>query len=367
MDNNNKYFSALDGLRGYSVILVIMFHAGVFNFGWIGVQVFFVLSGFLITRILYGYKSRYGFKQYLRNFYARRILRIFPLYYLYVFIVLIIFLIYKYPVNFNKELPYILTYLYNFSFFTELSSSKGLVYHLWSLCVEEQFYLIWPFLVFILNKKQLLYVSGVLILGVPVIRYLLGGYLKNIVDVDYIIGDTIYWFTFSHFDAFALGGIAGVFYKDIKVSVSKIFASIFIITLLTGIVNSIQQSFSILDYLSTLGFPFVSIVNYQYLWSYSILNFFAASLIVLLISSKVKFIKPIFENGVIVKIGQVSYGMYIYHVLVIKVVGGVFENIIHGFLYRFLFFIVYLAITYVIARISYSFFELHFLRLKKYF
>src|SRR5690606_28459276 len=100
---NRLYYPALDGLRGLAILLVVVYHnfgfINYFFFGWLGVDLFFVLSGFLITDILL---RTLGQPNYLRNFYTRRVLRIFPLYYL----ALIIFLIIIPKTNLSLDLAY---------------------------------------------------------------------------------------------------------------------------------------------------------------------------------------------------------------------------------------------------------------------
>ena len=82
-----KYFKGLDGLRGIAFLLVFLFHAHFGYFGWVGVQLFFVLSGFLITGILLDMKRALPTLGYFVKFYGRRFLRIFPLYYVYLFLI----------------------------------------------------------------------------------------------------------------------------------------------------------------------------------------------------------------------------------------------------------------------------------------
>jgi len=142
---------ALDGLRGVAVLLVLWSHlpAGVFGApgdalryvlrpGYLGVDIFFVLSGFLITRILLDDRAR---RRPLRQFMLRRFVRIFPIYYLLIAVLLI--------VDPGPYLGWCATYLSNFYFAVETLHSP--MEHTWSLAVEEHFYLFWPFAVYALS------------------------------------------------------------------------------------------------------------------------------------------------------------------------------------------------------------------------
>lgn len=167
--------AALDGLRGLAILLVIIFHLTLFypfaeaekslfymagGIGWIGVDLFFVLSGFLITGILLDAKGR---DKYFTNFFARRTLRIFPIYYfvlLFVFVILPMFgMFYTPELNFVKAYqPFFWTYLTNWGFVAAggaryFNTSWLTLVHFWSLAVEEQFYIFWPFVVYFLNRR----------------------------------------------------------------------------------------------------------------------------------------------------------------------------------------------------------------------
>ena len=155
-----KRLPALDGLRGIAILAVFFYHyaAGladrapsgalhalgmIFAFGWSGVDLFFVLSGFLITGILYDTQSD---PHYYRSFYGRRVLRIFPPFYL----LALIYLLLTPLVGAHWRLIHISYLLYlGFPFaliWPSLMQISPLVLtaHLWSLCAEEQFYLLWP-------------------------------------------------------------------------------------------------------------------------------------------------------------------------------------------------------------------------------
>jgi peptidoglycan/LPS O-acetylase OafA/YrhL len=178
--------SQLDGVRGLAILMVTLYrfvkhvdpesHA-ILSFarrfapiGERGVDLFFVLSGFLITGILLQTKSKDG---YFRNFFIRRSLRIFPLYF--AALAFCLWLIPAFVSNSDFELPraeqgYLWTYLTNVRMAWLNSWCFGPLDHFWSLAVEEHFYLVWPFIVFCLSPKYLLRLSVALILLVGVAR-----------------------------------------------------------------------------------------------------------------------------------------------------------------------------------------------------
>lgn len=138
----STYYEAVDGLRTTAITLVMIEHFGgpmgsFFSAGYYGVDLFFVISGFLITGILIR-PTVQGFWGGYRTFMGRRALRIFPVYY----VALAILWLINFP-QAREQVLYLATYTWNY----RCVEAKGYLYYLWSLSVEEQFYLVWPFLV----------------------------------------------------------------------------------------------------------------------------------------------------------------------------------------------------------------------------
>ncbi|MBK7560039.1 MAG: acyltransferase [Chitinophagaceae bacterium] len=158
---NKTFYPALEGLRGIAIIAVIIFHTFPYGdslFGWLGVDLFFVLSGFLITGILMKSFDIDRKSVFLKNFYIRRILRIFPLYYMFLFAFLFLF-----PALgiFNGEVSdyqnhklWFIFYLQNWLFTNNFPETSHCLNHFWSLAVEEQYYIFWPIIIFILRKPK---------------------------------------------------------------------------------------------------------------------------------------------------------------------------------------------------------------------
>lgn len=167
---NRVFYPALDGLRAIAFLMVFAWHYWHLPFSWVGVNIFFVLSGFLITGILYD--TRFD-RHRVRNFYIRRTLRIFPLYYGVFFALLLVYpfahwrwtwswlLWPAYLGNFAVWFhPIVPETPYAFLVQAHLEAAKPFLFaplrlgHFWSLCVEEQFYLCWPCVVFVIKDRR---------------------------------------------------------------------------------------------------------------------------------------------------------------------------------------------------------------------
>jgi peptidoglycan/LPS O-acetylase OafA/YrhL len=181
----------LDGLRAVAVTSVMAFHFipavdRIAPLGSIGVRLFFVLSGFLITRILLpstriqsavdgpNTRSAQGLWAALRTFYIRRALRIFPLFYL---VLALAALINIGPVR--DTIGWHVSYLTNAYLFNR-GAWHGSISHLWSLAVEEQFYLVWPCLVLLLPERRLPAVIAMMIVAAPLSRLAIGGAMSSV-------------------------------------------------------------------------------------------------------------------------------------------------------------------------------------------
>ena len=183
------HLPALDGLRGVAVLLVMAYHyAGSvsvlglpvvdrlpFRLGWAGVDVFFALSGFLITSILLDSKGEQAFFQ---NFYARRVLRIFPLYYGGILAVAMLRRAMGDDAAWGTtgglfapgSLFWPLAYLENLALGLHGPAQTGILSHYWSLAVEEHFYLVWPLVVWACSMRQVAVIAGLAVAGSVLLR-----------------------------------------------------------------------------------------------------------------------------------------------------------------------------------------------------
>jgi peptidoglycan/LPS O-acetylase OafA/YrhL len=214
-----KHLPALDGIRGLAILAVMLDHAGIIwgdgETGWLratseigqhGVDLFFVLSGFLITGILD--ESR-GSPRYFRNFYVRRALRIFPLYYFFLFIAFYIqpHLVHKPDVAQGHRAWF---WLYCSNFFIAwkswLPTSPFNVNLTWSLSIEEQFYIVWPAVVLLFRGKTLRRICLWIVCGSFLFRLAAAATGAGVVAV--------YALTPSRLDALAMGAWSALALRD---------------------------------------------------------------------------------------------------------------------------------------------------------
>jgi peptidoglycan/LPS O-acetylase OafA/YrhL len=185
-----SYIPEIDGLRALAILGVLFFHLHLrFNsLGWTGVELFFVLSGFLITRILL---STRGKPHYFRTFYTRRTLRIFPIYYLVIILVAL-------AGGERGVAPYYLTYSQTITQLRSSFADAPMLGHTWTLAIEEQFYLVWPLVILMVTGRRLLGVLGAMFIGSLAIRYALQSHASPFL-IDGWIGVQL--------DTFALGAL----------------------------------------------------------------------------------------------------------------------------------------------------------------
>ncbi|MCB9201648.1 MAG: acyltransferase [Flavobacteriales bacterium] len=350
----------LNSFRFFAFLLVFLTHSThLFPFGYLGVQAFFVLSGFLITPILIQTKEKYpSLKDFLKNFLTRRFLRIFPLYYFYLLVITLAILVfnldnYEYFASLKRQLIYAFTYTYNFYHQTKFYEHNMFISHFWSLAVEEQFYLFWPFLIFFFTKN----IKSILIFICfinPIVRYFTGYIVDH--DLIPILLDrkdlVVYVSTFSHIDAFALGSLFGILPK-IHLKSYKII-TVCLATVLLGLsINLFVENN--LNFKS-LGYPPFMKGSYRYVWGYSLLNLCFALILVGLKNRT--FFPKLFENKMLASLGLVSYGLYIYHTGILWLVSEfITNNYILNVLVSFL-------LTIAVSYLSFYLFEKRFIDLK---
>ncbi|MGN6353575.1 MAG: acyltransferase family protein [Parafilimonas sp.] len=369
MNNNSGYIKSLDGLRAIAIILVMSFHAEITHFGWLGVQLFFVLSGFLITGILWKEKqnteSTLSFK--FKKFWVRRSLRIFPLYFGYLLFITFTYLLFHFPSYYSEYASYLFTYTFNYTRSLPGWQGNPLFTHLWSLSVEEQFYLFFPLIIFLCPQRFIKTLMVAVIFLSPVTRFLLGEYYTAKGMTEPVVADIVYWNTLSHLDAFFMGGLIPVLSLDKKIKKpQRIFTGALVIAIIAGIINFANTD-SGKYFFNDLGYNSGQTHLYQHVWHYTVLNFLFASFILALISynsNKIfASIRKLLETNWMVNVGKVSYGMYLFHWAILEYVcNRIFTT--DNLALKVVVFIPYVITVYLVASLSFRVYESRFLKLK---
>ncbi len=351
----------LTSYRFFAFFIVFLFHFGLFEFGYMGVHAFFVLSGFLLTPILLEMKESLPTKSYYLNFYGRRALRIFPLYFTYLVIIGLVayFAVYHFEYDVNHrlsrtidQLGYAATYTYNFFTLSESYLQTQTLTHFWSLAVEEQFYLLWPMILMFSPREKIRYYLLFLILLGPIVRAAVAWAATQWPESFNRFDMVAYTFTFSSFDAFAIGGLFSVFVKNIK------WRTILLLTATTFLVGVVTEYMIVgkLDF-TALGYkPFMS-DSYKHIWGFSLFSIIFACTLVKIRNRE--FLPMLFENRFLVYLGTISYGLYVYHFPIMY-----FFNHEASALSAPIRLVLIFGLTFVTAMLSYELLEKQFLKKK---
>ncbi|MCP4140755.1 MAG: acyltransferase [Chloroflexi bacterium] len=317
--------AGLDGIRAIAFLLVFSIHTGFLSFGWVGVQLFFVLSGFLITGILLDMKDYLPQKEYYKRFYGRRLLRIFPLYYFYLLLMTgVTTWLERIPYRpnrmqvFQDQAPYAALYVYNIFYAGANFEYTAFLEHFWSLSVEEQFYIIWPLLIFLVPKKNIktLFLGSIFVgLGFRIIFTI----LYKLYPMPFLrenMAIALYALPLTHLDAFGFGAYI-TRYKF--TAPKKQLLILFFIVPALGFMAQYYATGTFTHDITGLGYPFAMPKAMQYIWGYSILNYFFALFIYTVVHEKI-FVKFL-ELPWLKYLGKISYGLYVYHFAIIWFVG----------------------------------------------
>lgn len=346
---NINYRPEIDGLRAIAVLAVIVYHAptitikgfSLFKGGYLGVDIFFVISGYLITSIIIKEIKQYGSFSF-KNFYERRIRRIIPVLF---FVVLVsfyfsyLFLLPTNLIDFSNSSLSTLFFSSNFYFYflnldySQFTGLKKPLLHTWSLSIEEQFYIFYPVaLLFFLKKFKKNFIS--ILWVIFSISFFISVFQteKNQILSFYSIHSRIW--------EFCLGALASIYFYEKNLNFSgssKIFASFFGLTLIFFSLIFIDHKFKHPSYFTLL--PTIG------------------TFLIILFSSTNNLVTKILSSKALVSIGLISYSLYMWHYPIFAYADLV--QFVEGYdigknLFTILFFI---FLIFAVSIISYFFLE----------
>lgn len=385
----------LDGLRGLAILPVMVYHLTFFGFasspfdraltflpslGWTSVDLFFVLSGYLITGIL---RRARGSERYFRSFYARRALRIFPLYYgvlVFFFVIAPQLKALGDPAAFwapgaERETLWYWLYLQNLHVAFTGQFDHHFLGIAWTLSIEEQFYLAWPLVVLLASRKSLIRICVGLIAGALVLRA--GALVAGAAPL------AVLTFTFCRIDTLAAGALLAVLTESpgaldriarlarraLPVAAVLWLAVVFLARSTTAVAippgqvlapderSLLALAFTTSPWMQTLGYSFD-------------LAFYASLLVVVLTARPRSLVARCFESGFLRSFGRYSYAMYLLHVFVSEFARPFYDpsrTELPFVVEQILWWCVALALIWAVAWASWHGFEAPILRLKRFF
>lgn len=361
MTKKNFYYPELDGLRFFAFLLVFIHHTPIFTslsfhhvlhkYGWVGVDLFLCLSAFLFTRLLFMEHEQQGDIN-IKNFYIRRALRIWPLYF--AFLGFTFFITFSY---FGWK-PQLLWRALGMMLFAENIFAAYLRYntffhsiHLWTISYEEQFYAVIPWTLrkmFKMNRGGKMLTLGLIFFLFSAIRaYLI--YIRAPQPAIWVLPVT-------HFESI-LGGLVvglGLFDDQIKKVAPWIWMAAGLLCL--GVVSTL---------------PSTDVITWLLMYTYPLVGLGTSLILISVLSEKQWAVKSMVRHPWLAYLGKISYGLYVYHVFALNYVKKLMfiwdvapatEST-----YRLFTFIFGLLLTILISSISYYLLEKPFLRLKERF
>ena len=354
-----KHYPAIDGMRGFACAMVLWFHSSFFSYvinqdvptiyygfsmlGQAGVDVFFVLSGFLITGILMDTAHD---KDVIKKFYIRRSLRIFPLYYGVLFVFAVCLLISSQG-DMLKDIVTYVFYLQNFSLEHRLDVFQYLN-HTWSLAVEEQFYLVWPIL-FISVYKKSVKSAIMLCIGMFLLSVLLRFTLMEMGR-----GKIAYTLVLSHLDGLAIGACLSLLFHYHRDMLCKYIPVIKVLTVfLCGV--------------AILGFFVSSDLSSLIIGTQTLLMslLFGCILALMILGKESSIFNKFFSLAFLRHIGKISYGLYVFHSPIMNFMGyRLYEYQLGYWSNHLLLLCIGGGVAYIMSLISFYAFEKPILKLK---
>ncbi len=334
----------LDAVRGVAILIVMIhnislkypvFHSQqFFSNGWMGVDLFFVLSGFLITGILVDTKQSAA---YFKNFYVRRCLRIWPLYYSLIFFMFVVVRFLK-PSEFHTVVqtssPWWAFPLFLQNFLLPVSTdAAGPLGVTWSLAIEEQFYIIWPLIVQYCPTNQLRRICVAVICISPGLRYYLS--LRHV---------NLYTNVFCRLDGLMAGALLALLVRSGHFVDSKLLRRAWILLAVAAPLAFIAEA-------------------YQARWIvFSFTALASASFVYVSMFSKQKWLQALMTNRFLIFAGTISYGLYLLH----KIPFGIVQAL-HLDQHPYLPLPTIFVMSFALAALSWSLLEKPFLNLKRFF
>jgi peptidoglycan/LPS O-acetylase OafA/YrhL len=314
------YVSEVDALRGLAMTGVVAQHCGLLPFGWTGVWLFYVISGFAITSsLLASDRAPHSKVSLVRNFYARRCLRIWPLYFIFVIGNLIAAVIAGRS-DVLVSAPWLATFSYNFRMMLH-EENWSTIEHLWTISVEEQFYFIFPFLFALLSRRRLVIALWICIIFSPVLRSLLTYWFDSFSRDNPWKAFSLYAFAPAHFDAFSAGALLALFRPFLSSRLR--FGRVFLAVALGGAIayaciyvciNVSIQGFG-KDLLRNV-FSGILWGQGRQIWLYTTIIGLAFGLIALILAGE-PWLVAVCRLPLLRPIGRVSYGAYMLHLPVL--------------------------------------------------